>query len=209
MYRALQQINPEDLKMQARIFSISIRSALLLGIAAFGCESAAAQGWLQKSTGIKTPDPIRKIAPKGLSIGKGQESTSGLTVLTPASIDSKGNVWSGSGRSDNSQSIVAKAVIKHDSSGRAYWTATGSYSHLQPVRAPQYDRAQAKPKPQGNIEFDNQVQSRKIPNSKPSGSNPIKPQNGLTQQQQEQALIINSIGQLLEGISQAAEQNRP
>jgi hypothetical protein len=187
---------------------ISIHSASIMVVVAFSAfwsGSSHAQGWLQKATGVKTPDPIRKIAPNGLSIGKGQESTSGTMEYIPPRIDSNGDVWSGTGNSNHSQTKIGKARPVLDSNGRAYWR----YENLTPVRAPKYDRLASNKNTQGSIEFDNQVQKKKLPTKKPAVSQNGPPQGGLTKQQQEQAALANAIGQLLQGISESSQQNRP
>ena len=49
---------------------ICIATTLVMGIAVSG--SVSAQGWLQRATGgrVSTPEPIRKIAPNGISMSR-------------------------------------------------------------------------------------------------------------------------------------------
>lgn len=183
--------------------------SLLAGCVVLSCQPASAQGWLQKSTGIRTPEPIRKIAPNGISKRRVEESTSHLQVYTPGHIDSNGNVWSGTSNSGGTNVIVGKATIVPTPSGQAYWT----YGNYPRVRAPQYDRRTSKPEllgreAPGNIELDNRVTRRKTPNSQSQGSQNIPNQNGMSQKQKDQVLLLNSIGQLVQGISDAAQQNQ-
>ena len=167
----------------ARVISVT----LFMGIAAFGCNTASAQGWFKKATGVKTPDPIRKIAPDGLSNRRGPESGSKLAV-EPDVRTYNGNPGKGRNGSGTSGSSTVRTNENR--------------------RPPQSNRPVERQNSNGDILFDDRVQTKKMPNSRPSGSKPAVPQSGLTQQQQEQALIANSIGQLIQGISQAAEQNR-
>jgi hypothetical protein len=201
--------------MHIRIFTTTLAFTFLMSLSAWRCQPASAEGLFQRTTGIRTPEPIRKIAPNGLKVFKGEQSTSSLMVVSPPRIDSSGRVWSGTGNTGQSAQVVGTASIKRNTKGEAYWTSNyrDIYGTAQPVRAPQYDRAASKPEllgreASGNIELSNRVTTRKMPTPPSQGSQNFPNQNGLTQKQQEQALIFNSIGQLVQGISQAAEQNR-
>src|SRR5690606_8618303 len=59
-------------------------------IAALTRLGGASRGWFSDATGFQTPDPIRKIAPNGISIGRREPSGSSIAVMTPPSIDRHG-----------------------------------------------------------------------------------------------------------------------
>lgn len=73
-----------------------------------------------------------------------QESTSGLTVITPPSMDRDGYISGGSSRSDYGQNRVGRGTLSYDSEGRAFWYSNyrNNFGSVQsPVRAyPKYDR---------------------------------------------------------------------
>ena len=104
----------------------------------------ANRGWFSDATGISTPDPIRKIAPNGLSTGHGGETHSNLMVVTPPWIDTHGNIYGGSGNTGGSNGRVGRAKLQFTSSGKAYWVSDyrDGYGRVQsPVKAhSQYDR---------------------------------------------------------------------
>lgn len=57
-----------------------IRLTALLGILAVAVNKVEAGGWFEKATGIRTPEPIRKIAPNGIRFpGPPQSSRSHVT----------------------------------------------------------------------------------------------------------------------------------
>ena len=52
-------------------------SALSLGLVVFALsQGTASAGWFENATGVRTPEPIRKIAPNGISIRVPREQTS-------------------------------------------------------------------------------------------------------------------------------------
>lgn len=71
------------------------------------------------------------------------EPTSGVAVLSPPSIDSRGRIWSGSSSGGSAGNVVGQASLRHNSSGQAWWVSSYSnrYGRVQPRRAPAYDRS--------------------------------------------------------------------
>jgi len=81
--------------------------------------AGGSRGWFQSATGVRTPEPIRKIAPKGISVGGRKDSGSGLAVYTPGYIRSDGVVVGA--RSNTAQPVRTwRARITHRN-GYAYW----------------------------------------------------------------------------------------
>ena len=113
-----------------------------------------AQGWFQKATGLKTPDPIRKIAPNGISISpKASQNHSTLSVISPPYIDVNGNVYAGSGNANPSRRLVGRANVYYrqangtwstftTTSGEAFYRSSYRDRYGTPIarRAPQHDR---------------------------------------------------------------------
>lgn len=86
--------------------------------------------------GVKptTPQPIKSIAPNGISIGGKKDSGSSLAVIIGPYINaSNGGVYYGTNSGNVSR--IATAQLTYTSSGQAYWV----YKN-QRVRAPQHDR---------------------------------------------------------------------
>ena len=102
------------------------------------CESAMAQGWLNRASGgrLTTPEPIRKIAPNGLSVGRGGDNTSSLAVVSHY-IRNDGMVMYGS-NSGNVGPTGRYAKVEHIQ-GLAYYVEPGASN--SPLRAPSRDKA--------------------------------------------------------------------
>ena len=83
--------------------------------------SGESRGWFKDLTGVSTPEPIRKIAPNGISM-RMPEQTSGISVHSPPYIDANGIVWSGTSRSDQSRSRVGQAT-KRWIGNKQYWVS--------------------------------------------------------------------------------------
>jgi hypothetical protein len=124
-------------------------------IAALTRLGGASRGWFSDATGFETPDPIRKIAPNGISIGGRQPNGSSISVMTPPSIDRHGNIRRGSSSGGDGGDIVGKAQLQYSSSGAAYWVS--NYSNYNgrvqsPVRADaRYDRKTGSSEGSGNV----------------------------------------------------------
>ena len=122
-------------KLTTKISMVAL--ALALGLAA--TENAQA-GWLEKATGgkVSTPEPIRKIAPNGIRLGRiPQESPSYIAVITPAFIDNQGRIWSGSSRGGSRGHVMRQAKIQHNGAGQAYWV--DPKGKVKSRHAPQHD----------------------------------------------------------------------
>lgn len=130
-----------------------LRSALFVVIIA-GCAAGAPQaeaGWFESLTGVKTPKPIRQIAPNGVSMRGRPAPTSSFPAMSDPYIDSQGNVY---GRSTNTnQRVVGKATLTRDQRGDAWW----QQGSLTPVRAPQFD---SRPAPSNQNAWLRQVQQK-------------------------------------------------
>ncbi|WP_404308266.1 hypothetical protein [Neorhodopirellula lusitana] len=105
-------------------------------------ENANAGGWVSKATGgrVTTPDPIRRIAPNGISYSsRGTASELGAWSSTTYSINLHGYVTeTTSGNMNSSKNLGRIATLKHTAWGDAYWT----YGGKQADAAAQYDRNQ-------------------------------------------------------------------
>jgi hypothetical protein len=140
--------------------SLSRVFALVLALTPICTKPCSAQGWFQKATGVRTPEPIRQIAPNGIEFRPKQ-----------------------------------------------------SYSYFNDPIVTQQPERLGKPKPgipTGKIEFDNTVQKKKWPGSN-TKQGPMPGQgfpNTFQTYPSKEAQIINSVGQLIQGIGQVAQQSQ-
>lgn len=108
-------------------------------------------GWYKDLTGKKTPEPIRKIAPRGVqlpSIRRAPEANSADTwggesttiyYITDDGVVHTQQVYN-NGRKSSWRQSGARATLQHNASGQAYWVYRGATN--SPLRASRHDRTQ-------------------------------------------------------------------
>ena len=107
---------------------------LAAAVAALFCQTATVEaGWFKDLTGVSTPEPIRRIAPNGLSFRPKESGGYKLPMESKPYIDSDGNAWSGtrhSGENPANWGPAREVVIN----GSRYWVHGNTKRYIGPAQ---------------------------------------------------------------------------
>ncbi len=96
-------------------------STTLIALVSMTALAQSAQaGWFEKATGIRTPEPIRKIAPNGISYTPPKQAESYFYVHTDPYITADGKAYGGTSNSGQKPAYLGRAS-KIQSGNMLYW----------------------------------------------------------------------------------------